>query len=306
MTLKTLAKRIEALAGAIPAADGAKAAEPDSGIHARDGVVLYRSLQPTELDAMVYDPIVCLIVQGEKETTIGDETVHLREGQCVIVGHDLPVLARITRASPREPYLALIIRLDVDLLRTLDDALEDLVVQPESPRSLEVTRVSPELVGVLERYLSLLDDPAEAKVLLPLVYKELHFRLLRSESGAMLRALTNRDSHASNVAHAIRELRDHFREALDVPELAKSVGMSSTSLHRHFRAMTRTTPLQYQKDLRLTEARRLLRAGGHTVSTVAFEVGYESPSQFSREYSRKFGASPRADLRGGVAAARFA
>jgi AraC-like DNA-binding protein len=293
MTLKNIQERVETLAGAMPSVDEAKRGHGGDG---PAGVVLYRTLQPTALDAMIYDPIVCLIVQGEKEATIGDETVRLREGQCVIVGHDLPVLARITRASPRKPYLALIIRLDLELLRTLDDALEEFALQPEAPRSLEVAQVSSQLLDVLERYLSVLDDPLEAKVLLPLVYKELHFRLLRSESGAMLRALTNRHSPASNVASAIRQLRDNFREALDVTELAKSVGMSSSSLHRHFKAMTRTTPLQYQKDLRLTEARRLLRAGGHSVSTVAFEVGYESPSQFSREYSRKFGASPRADL----------
>lgn len=297
MTRKNLAERIEALSDAIPSSTGEKTAKPGGGIHERDGVLLYRAFGPTELDAMVYDPIVCLIVQGEKEITVGDETVRLREGECVIVGHDLPVLARITHASRRKPYLALIIRLDLDLLRSLDDVLEGVALRPEAPRSMEVAEVSPELMGVLERYVALLADPTEAKVLLPLVYKELHFRLLRGESGAMLRALTNRDSHASNVARAIRQLRDRFREALDVPVLAKSVGMSSTSLHRHFRAMTRTTPLQFQKDLRLTEARRLLRAGGNTVSTVAFEVGYESPSQFSREYSRKFGASPRADLR---------
>lgn len=239
-TLKHLAKRIDALTDAIPAAS--KTSPAGSAVQARDGVVLYRSPQPTQLDAMVYDPIVCLIVQGEKETTIGNETVHLRAGQCLIVGHDLPVLARITRASPREPYLALIIRLDIDLLRTLCDAIEGSVRQPEVARSLQVAEVSPELAAVLERYLALLDDPTEAEVLLPLVYKELLFRLLRSESGAMLRALANRDSHASNVARAIRRLRDHFREALDVPELAKSVGMSSTSLHRHFRAMMCTPP----------------------------------------------------------------
>ena len=198
--------------------------------------------------------------------------------------------------SERKPFLSLIIRLDIDVLRTLGDVLDSFEMELDSPQSLEVSPVSEPLSGVLERYLALADDPVEAAVLLPVVEKELHFRLLRSESGEMLRALANRESHASNIGRAIRALRERFRERLDVTELAKSVGMSASSFHRHFKSMTKTTPLQYQKDLRLTEARRLLRMKESTVSSAAFRVGYESPSQFSREYSRKFGASPSANL----------
>ena len=194
-------------------------------------------------------------------------------------------------------FLSLIVRLDLELLRSLDDALPKTEPEARDPRSLEVAPVTAPLIDALHRTVDLLDDPVGAKVLLPLVKKELHFRLLRSRSGAMLRALANRDSHASNVARAIRILREQFRAKLDVAELARNVGMSASSFHRHFKAMTRTTPLQYQKDLRLAEARRLLRAGGGSVSAAAFEVGYESPSQFSREYSRKFGSAPRVDLR---------
>lgn len=286
MTIQNLAKRIDRVSST--------GNLPDTAL--LPGLLIYRTSAPTKIDATIYNPIVCLIVQGEKQTTIGDETVLLQEGQCVVVGHDLPVLSRITKASVRKPYLSLIIRLDLDLLRTLDDVLDEFDVESESPRSLEVSAVSEAVIDVLRRYLSLAEDPVEAQVLLPLVKKELHFRLLRSESGAMLRALANRESHASNIARAIRQLRECYRRALDVAELAKSVGMSPSSFHRHFKSMTRTTPLQYQKDLRLTEARRLLRSGEGSVSSVAFEVGYESPSQFSREYSRKFGAPPRADL----------
>jgi AraC-like DNA-binding protein len=264
--------------------------------HASAGLVVYRSCEPTEFEAMVYDPIVCLIVQGEKQMTVGDRTLSLGEGQCFVVGHDLPVLSRVTKASRQKPYLSLIVRLELDLLRALEDVLEELEPKAETPRSLEVAPVSESLIEVLGRYLALMNDPLEAKVLLPLVRKELHFRLLRSESGAMLRALANRESHASDIARALRQLRERFRETMDVTELAKSVGMSTSLFHRHFKSMTMNTPLQYQKDLRLTEARRLLRTAGFSVSSAAFEVGYESPSQFSREYSRKFGASPRADL----------
>src|SRR5690606_13792100 len=153
----------------------------------------------------------------------------------------------------------------------------------DAARSIEVAPVDEATLRVIERYLDLLDDPVEARVLLPLVSKELHFRLFRSASGAMLRSLLRRDSNASNIARAINTLRESFREPLDVPSLAKSVGMSASSFHKHFKAVTMTTPLQYYKDLRLTEARRLLRTNEATVSSAAFEVGYESPSQFSRE-----------------------
>lgn len=260
------------------------------------GLTLYQASEPTAFEAMVYEPIVCLIVQGEKEVTVGEQCVGLRPGECVVVGHDLPVMARITKASPFEPYLSLILHLDLELLHSLEDTLEG-ELPPIEPRSLEVAPASDALVNGLSRALELIENPVEAQVLLPLVRKELHFRLLRSEPGGMLRALLRRDSHASQIAQAIRLLRDGYRESWDVPRLARSVGMSPSSFHRHFKHMTRTTPLQYQKDLRLMEARRLLRTGQSSVSDAAFAVGYESPSQFSREYSRKFGAAPRDELR---------
>ncbi len=284
---------ISELAGRVERISGSQSCDDDPTL---PGLMLYRATAPTSIEAMIYDPVVCLIIQGEKATTIGDETVLLQEGMCVVVGHDLPVLARITKASIRRPYLSLIIRLDLELLRSLGELVDEGPAEAE-PRSLEVSRVTDPIIDVLGRYLALVEDPLEASVLLPLVQKELHFRLLRSESGAMLRQLVDQDSHASNVGRAISELRSRFRETLDVTSLAKSVGMSPSSFHRHFKSMTRTTPLQFQKDLRLTEARRLLRSGEVTVSEAAFEVGYESASQFSREFSRKFGASPRSDLK---------
>jgi AraC-like DNA-binding protein len=263
---------------------------------AASGLYLLRETQPTAFDAMVYDPIVCLILQGQKETTIGERVFTVAQGQCVVVSHDVPVLARITQASADEPYLALVISLDLAVLRSLYDEVGDASLEPGSACCMEVAPVDAATVNVITRYLDLLDDAAAARVLLPLVRKELHFRLYMSASGAMLRSLLHRDSHASHVSHAIQMLRANFREHLAVDDLAKSAGMSASSFHRHFRAVTMTTPLQYQKDLRLTEARRLLRAGQHSVSAAAFEVGYESPSQFSREYARKFGAPPRGEL----------
>ncbi len=260
------------------------------------GLFLLRETAPTAFDAMVYEPIVCLILQGAKETTVGDRRFTIASGQCVVVSHDVPVVARITHASEDAPYVALVIRLDVDVLRGLYDELGEQDGPMPAACCMQVAPVDEATVDVLSRYVGLLEDRDSARVLLPLVRKELHFRLVRSASGATLRSLLRRDSHANHVARAIRALRARFRQRLTVDELAREAGMSASSFHRHFKAVTRTTPLQYQKDLRLTEARRQLRAGRGTVSTVAYDVGYESPSQFSREYARKFGAPPRVDL----------
>lgn len=263
---------------------------------AKAGLFLLRETQPSAFQATIYEPIVCLILQGEKETTIADRTLTVSRGQCIVVSHDLPVIARVTKASRAKPYLSLVVDMDVSVLRSLYDEVGGESVRDDSPCSMQVAPVDEPTLGVLERYLDVLNDPVEARVLLPLVRKELHFRLYQSQSGAMLRSLLRRDSHASNIALAIKSLREGYRDYLDVPALAKSVGMSVSSFHKHFKSVTLTTPLQYQKDLRLTEARRLLHAGRSTVSTAAFDVGYESPSQFSREYSRKFGVPPSADL----------
>jgi AraC-like DNA-binding protein len=268
-------------------ADGQKSA---AGLH------LLCERAPTQFEASIYEPVVCLILQGEKATTIGDQTRVVSAGKCIVVSHDLPVLARVTKASDKHPYLAVIIELDLTVLRSLYDEVDHLQLEPAAGRSMEIAPIDPALADVVSRYLDLLDDPVSARVLLPLVRKELHFRLFLSKPGAMLRSLIHRDSNESNIARAIKTLREDPRKSWDIAELAKSVGMSASAFHKHFKAVTTTTPLQYQKELRLTEARRLLRAGPHSVSSAAFAVGYESASQFSREYTRKFGQPPSADL----------
>lgn len=260
-----------------------------------DGLLLLRHLEPTPTKATLYHPVVCLILQGRKETSAGDQVVRLDAGDALVVSHDLPVLARVTRAEPGEPYLALIVPLDLSLLRSLYEEVGDAHVDDADVHALAAHEADGALIDALSRYLALASDPVGSKVLLPLIRKEVHFRLLMAPNGGMLRRLLRHDSHASNIARAIRHLRAHYRSSVSIPELASSVGMSSSSLYKHFKAVTSTTPLQYLKELRLLEARRLLSEGGLAVSVVAYEVGYESPSQFSREYSRKFGVSPRTD-----------
>jgi len=200
------------------------------------------------------------------------------------VSHDLPVCSRITKA----PYLALVLEVDVATIRKLYDEVADSALDSEHARAAETHRADPGLLDALRRYLALADSPTDAKVLGPLISKEIHYRLLVVPFGGMLRSLIRHDSTASAIARAI----GHIRSPIAIPDLARQVGMSASSFHKHFKTITSTTLLQYLKELRLLEARQLLKTGGASVTTAAFDVGYESPSQFSREYARKFGVVP--------------
>jgi AraC-like DNA-binding protein len=246
----------------------------------------------------VYDPVFCLILQGRKETSIGTQTANVGPGDALLVSHHLPVVSRITAASRREPYLAVIVTLDLALIRSLYEQVADVSLSDAGACSLAPCQADAALLEPLGRYLNLMDKPLDARVLGPGILRELHYRLLLSPAGGMLRSLLAADSHASRVARAIQVLRQEFRRPLSVPELASLAGMSETSFHQHFKAVTGTTPLQYQKDLRLIAARKSLIEQGHNVSAAAYDVGYESPTHFSRDYRRKFGKPPSKVLEG--------
>jgi len=260
------------------------------------GLRLLLQDSPSSLDASLYEPVLCLILQGRKQVAIGEQTLSFGPGECLLVSHDLPVRSRVTRA----PYLALVFQVDVAAIRKLYDEVSESALDGERARVAETYEADPGLLDALRRYLALADSPADAKVLAPLVSKEIHYRLLTAPFGGMLRSLIRHDSDASAIARAIGHIRDDIRSPIAIPELARRVGMSVSSFHKHFKAITSTTPLQYQKELRLLEARGLLRTGGTSVTTAAFDVGYESPSQFSREYARKFGVSPSQDMKNGA------
>jgi AraC-like DNA-binding protein len=253
----------------------------------------------TQFEATLYEPVVCVVLRGQKATTFGERTFDVVAGDCLLVSHDLPVVSRIVQA----PYLALLLEVNVGLLRSLYDELGGSPLDKNDARALEVHAAPPPLLDALSRYLAVAESPTDAKVLGPMLAKEIHYRLLMASFGGMLRSLIRYDSAASAVANAIGQIRRRFREPLVVADLARDVGMSVSAFHRQFKAVTASSPLQFQKDLRLLEARRLLRTGSVTVSTVAYDVGYESPNQFSREYTRKFGSPPKNDLASGGAQA---
>lgn len=250
----------------------------------------------SEFEAVVYNPVICLILRGRKETHIGTQSVSLGKGDALLVSHDLPVTAKITEATSEAPYLALILALDLGIVRSLYEQVGEAVSDVADAKSLASSAADPSWLEPLARYLRLMDNPLEAQVLGPLILKEIHFQLLMSPIGGMLRNLLSVDSHASRIAKAIKRIRASFREPLIVADLANLAGMSQSSFHEHFKSVTGTTPLQYQKDLRMIEARNLLARGARSVSVAGFEVGYESPTHFSRDYSRKFGCSPKHHL----------
>jgi AraC-like DNA-binding protein len=247
---------------------------------------------PSHMEAWMYEPALCVILQGSKTVSIGDQVASVGPGDALVISHDLPIHSRITQASPREPYLAAVLLLDMQVLYGLHDQVADDHTPSAVRRSLAVSSAEAAWLEPLIRYFELAGTGMDAQVLGPATLREIHYRLLLSPNGAMLRKLLFPDSHASRVAKAIRLLKASFRGPLSVADLANIAGMSASSFHEHFKSVTGTTPLQYQKDLRLMEAHNLLNSLGHTVSDAAYAVGYKSPNHFSRDYSKKFGAPP--------------
>ena len=262
-----------------------------------DGLSVARCRQPTEIEAMVYQPLACLVLQGAKESYLGDTPVRFRTGQSLIVSLDMPSASRVVEASPAEPYVALALILDIGLLRELDLELTGQARTGDRPASaIAVGSAERDLVDAMGRLFALTDHPLDRQILEAGLRREIHFRLLRAGHAGLLRQLCRPDGHASRISRALLHIKRTYAEPLRVGDLAALAGMSPSTFHQHFKALTATTPLQYQKDLRLLEARRRLGAGQGTVSEAAFAVGYESPSQFSREYTRKFGTSPAKHL----------
>lgn len=259
------------------------------------GLTTVCARRPSAIRAMVYEPSVCLILQGSKETIIGEDRMTLSAGQSVVVSHMVPCVSQIVQATPAKPYVALVFELDLTLLRSLVDEVPP--VPDRGGRGVRIGSIDTALLDAMARLFDLVEKPDEQTVMAPLIAREIHFRLLLGDSGLGLRRLLDRGSAASRISLAIAQLKEQFTESIVVADLAHAAGMSLSTFHTHFKSVTAKTPLQFQKELRLMEARRLLSAGGHNVSMAAFEVGYESPTQFSREYARKFGVSPKVDRR---------
>jgi AraC-like DNA-binding protein len=263
--------------------------------------LLLKASVTSDLNATLYEPVLCLILQGSKKVAVGDREIEFGAGESLVVSHELPVVSRITRASKDEPYLALVLGINLNIIRSLYEEFGESAMLMDGSRSFEVDQVSDDLLDSLYRLVNASQNKIDSLVLFSQILREVHFRLLQARYGGMLRELLRVDSRASNISKAISIIRSQFMNTLSVPDLAKSVGMSTSSFHQHFKSITESTPLQYQKDLRLLEARRLITTERESVTSAALKVGYESPNQFSREYTRKFGVNPSSDGRSAFA-----
>jgi AraC-like DNA-binding protein len=271
--------------------------------HARDGVTrtalegvsLMASETTTRPIGSVSEPALAVVAQGAKRTVLQDSVFAYGAGQYLIVSVDLPVTAHITRASREEPFLAVGMTLKPAAIAALLLDSGPGEQARRSPLGIASSDATDEVLDALVRLLRLLDHPGDRRALGPAVEREILWRLITGDQGAMVRQIGLADSRLSLIGRSVGWLRHHYDETVRVDELARLSGMSVSSFHRHFRAVTAMTPIQYQKQIRLQEARARLIADPHDVAAVAFAVGYESPSQFSREYRRRFGVPPGKD-----------
>jgi len=264
------------------------------------GVSVLRATAVTEPLGEVAEPTVAVIAQGVKETALNGRTFSYGSGQLTIVPVELPVVGHITQASPGEPFLAFVLRLRPEKIATLlAEATPVTTAAPRAdgaaPRGIAVSDASPALLDAIGRLLALLGAPDDAAVLAADVEREILWRLLTGPHGATVRQVGLADSRLAYLARAIHRIRSHYDQTLRIEDLAALAAMSVTSFHRHFRALTSMTPIQFQKQIRLHEARTRLLAEPGDIAGAGFAVGYDSPSQFSREYRRMFGTPPSRD-----------
>lgn len=255
---------------------------------------IYRIDNPTDAAGLVYEPVVSLVLQGRKRTFIGDGVLEYGAGECMVVAAELTAMGQVCQASSDEPYLALNLYLDPAVISAILLDMNGLV-EPAMSSGFGVSKASAALLEAWRRYASLLDSPDEIRVMASHLEHELMFRLLMGPQGALLRQIAGADTRLSHIRRAMAWIRQHYADHLSVDAMAAVAGMSVSVFHRRFKDVTGVSPLQYQKHVRLHEARRRLVTERTEAAIVAYAVGYESASQFSREYKRLFGAPPRRD-----------
>lgn len=258
------------------------------------GLVILRETTPTALLYAISRPLVALVLQGKKRVSMGDKIFEFGAGESLIITADVPTVSQIIVASQSEPYLAFVIELDHVLIESLAVEMGTAPFTVGEPLRVESTET--EVTDAALRLLRLLERPSSVAVLKSQLLRELHYWLLSGRHGGAIRTLGIASSHAQRVGRAIARIRDEFAQPLRVEQLAETAGMSVSGFHTHFRTVTSLTPLQYQKQLRLIEARRRLLEGT-PIANAAYGVGYESIPQFTREYGRMFGVSPAKDIR---------
>ena len=278
----------ERIARAVPQ-DGT--VEPLAGLH------LFRSSTPSELLHGVSKPSLCVIAQGSKQVVLGESIYRYDPAHYLLATVELPVVGQILEASKEQPYLSLRLDLDPALVGSVMVEAGHLASRyPDDVRAMDVSSLDANLLDTVVRLMRLLDSPAEARILRPLITRELVYRLLMGEQGNRLRHMALLGGHTDLIAEAIERLRRNFDRPLRIEALAKEVGMSVSGFHHHFKAVTAMSPLQFQKQIRLQEARRIMLGEHLDAASAGYRVGYEDASQFSREYKRLFGQPPLRDV----------
>lgn len=261
------------------------------------GLSLFQRSEPTEPMTGMYEPSICMVVQGAKRVQLGGDTYVYNARHYLITSVHLPTVVQVIEASREKPYLGLSLKFD---LKELSQLMADSNLPPprtqQSSRGMATGVMTPALVSAVNRLIDLLASEQDIPILAPVIQKEIIYRLLVGDQGERLRQIAATGSQSQQIARAIEWLKGNFSQPLRINDLAEQARMSSSTFHHHFRSMTALSPLQYQKQLRLQEARRLMLAERMDAANAAFQVGYESPSQFSREYNRMFGAPPLRDI----------
>ncbi len=262
---------------------------PGLSLHTRDA--------PSEPISILYEPRICVVAQGAKRVLLGEETYVYDPHHFLITSVDLPTVVQVIEASPARPYLGLVLNLDLkELSQLMLDSNLPSPRQQQSSRGMATGEVTLPLVTAFQRLIDLMDNPEDIPILAPVIQREISYRLLVGDQGARFRQMATAGSQSQQIARAIHWLKSHFSQPLRIDDLAEKAHMSTSTFHHHFRAVTAMSPLQYQKWLRLSEARRLMLTENQDAADAAFKVGYESPSQFSREYRRLFGIPPLRDV----------
>jgi AraC-like DNA-binding protein len=275
----------------------ARAARKDGRVEPFKGLRFHRASAPTELVHGVSNPAFCVIAQGSKEVFMGDDRYQYDPMHYLLATAELPIVSHVIEASQARPYLSLSVKLDPTLVGSV--MVEAGHIAPRSHADVRAINVSPldaRLLDVVVRLVRLLDTPTEAPFLMPLLTREIVYRLLRGEQGNRLRHIALQGGHTHRIVRAIELLRTEFDQPLRVDDIAQELGMSVSSFHHHFKAVTAMSPLQFQKQIRLQEARRLLLGEDIDAASAGYRVGYNDASHFNREYKRLFGLPPLRDV----------
>jgi AraC-like DNA-binding protein len=275
----------------------ATALPEDGSLEVFPGFFLARSSKPTESVQSVYQPAFCFVAQGGKRVLLGEKLYRYDPGHYLIFTVDLPVVFQVEEASKEHPYLGLRLNLDPSLVASV--LMESGIEAKKGNASIKAIDVSPIDAGMLDavvRLVRLLNTPDQRKFLAPLIIREIIYRLLDEGQGARLSHLLASGGDTGRISRAIGRLRENFNQPLRMDEIARDLGMSVSGFHHHFKSVTAMSPLQFQKQIRLQEARRMMLGEDLDVASAGFRVGYEDPAYFSRDYKKLFGASPQRDI----------